>query len=391
MCLLTPLGKWVNDDQSKWIWFYSPCDNQIYERRQTDWGVYHYLVSQRNGQHKTFTFSHDSSDIPQDLQRATIIQRNPSRILCTGWSKDKPTHVEEPSTTLLDAIESLPLTQQWAFEHFHCTDDGQVIADAIRQGTAVAVSDGSFKNELGTAALVLEGQDSNNRILAGHLTPGPPSSQSSFQSELSGLYGIVLLVNTICRLHNIMEGKVCCACDGAQALAQAFAETRYFTVKTSKSNYDILSAIHTLLQASPIQWEHKHIKGHQEDDGNMVLDRWALLNIEMDGTAKAVWAFHQDEQPSNIEIEGEYWPLYIAGTKITGNLDEEITNFIHGENILHRWIEKECIPFRCVPTGQLGCVRTSDQEYGSSPQTMDSETHIRDLRRECRNETVEET
>jgi hypothetical protein len=343
MRLITPLGQWVDDDLPKWTWFYSPNEHRVYERRVTDWGVYRFLATQRNGRHKTFVYSNDSSDRPPDLQRATIIRRNPSRILCTGWSKEKSKQSVEINTTLEDAIESLPSSQQWAFQHFKCTDNGLTIAEAIRQGTAIAVSDGSFKNELGTAAFVIEGKDQTNRILAGHLTPGPPLSQSSFRSELSGLYGIVSLVNTICQFHHITEGKVCCACDGKQAIEQAFADPRYFTAHTSKSDYDILSAIHTLIKASPIQWEHKHVKGHQ-DDTDTELDRWAQLNIEMDGTAKAIWALHQDEQPPELEIEGEYWPLYIVGFKVTGNLDDIVTDHIHGSDLLTRWVAKERIP-----------------------------------------------
>jgi hypothetical protein len=42
------------------------------------------------------------------------------------------------------------------------TDKGAMIAPAISQGTAIAVSDGSYKDEFGTSAIVLEGKDSSN-------------------------------------------------------------------------------------------------------------------------------------------------------------------------------------------------------------------------------------
>ena len=344
MRLINPLGMWIDEEHAQWKWFYSPGENRIYERRSHDWGAYRFIFTQRHGRHKTFQYSQDVSDAPNDLQRATIIQRNPSRILCTGWSRDKEIPSDTPPTSLSELIDSLPESQRWAFEHFKCDDDGKTIAEAIRLGTAVAVSDGSFKNELGSAALVIEGSDSQHRILAGHLTPGPLSAQSSFRSELSGLYGIVLMVNTICRFYDITEGQVSCACDGEQAITQAFANPQYYHAQTVNSDFDLLSAIHTLLQDSPVKWQHRHVKGHQVEDETSTLDRWAILNNEMDGTAKAVWAFHQDEQPQNIEIEGEYWPLYLSSGKVTGNIDAEIRDYIHGEDLVQRWITKERIP-----------------------------------------------
>ena len=40
----------------------------------------------------------------------------------------------------------------WSVEEFADIDDGDTIADAIRRGIAVGVSDGSFKDSFGTGA-----------------------------------------------------------------------------------------------------------------------------------------------------------------------------------------------------------------------------------------------
>jgi hypothetical protein len=49
-------------------------------------------------------------------------------------------------------------------------------------------------------------------------------------------------------------------------------------------------ATRTILQSAPIQWTAHHVKGHQDDDLTAILDRWAVLNIEMDARAKTYWS-----------------------------------------------------------------------------------------------------
>jgi hypothetical protein len=46
------------------------------------------------------------------------------------------------------------------------------MASVIQDGTAIAVSNGSFKTEFGTSALVFEGGDSTNQIVAVNVVPG---------------------------------------------------------------------------------------------------------------------------------------------------------------------------------------------------------------------------
>jgi hypothetical protein len=50
-------------------------------------------------------------------------------------------------------------------------DGGRTLAEAIHQGRAIAVSDGSYKDGYGTAAYVLEGETVANRIVCALATP----------------------------------------------------------------------------------------------------------------------------------------------------------------------------------------------------------------------------
>jgi hypothetical protein len=69
-------------------------------------------------------------------------------------------------------------------------DQGAELAQAIIDGDAIAVSDGSFKEDYGTAGWTLRGQDDDIFMTGVNVTPGKSSTQSAFRSELSGLYGV---------------------------------------------------------------------------------------------------------------------------------------------------------------------------------------------------------
>lgn len=69
---------------------------------------------------------------------------------------------------------------------------------AICNDTAITLSDGSYKDGFGTAALIIEAEDDKHDIIIVNVVPGNPSDQSSYCSKLAGIYGQITLVNTIC-------------------------------------------------------------------------------------------------------------------------------------------------------------------------------------------------
>jgi hypothetical protein len=189
---------------------------------------------------------------------------------------------------LAEAIAALPPNSRWAVDRFDSTDNGMQVAQAIRDGVAIAVSDGSFKDGFGTSALVIEASDSTDNIIAVNIVPGNPDAQNLYRSELAGIFGQLTLVNVICKVHNITHGSITiCGCDGMSALTKVFNDD--VAVNIDGSQFDLLSAARSALKDSPISWTFRHIQGHQDDLIDAELDRWALLNIEMDSLAKMHW------------------------------------------------------------------------------------------------------
>jgi hypothetical protein len=216
------------------------------------------------------------------------------------------------------------------------TDDGSAIAAAIRAGTCTSVSDGSFKDQYGTAAWVIEAESSVNRCTGVNISPGAPSDQSAYRSEVSGLFGIATMIREICAFYNILDGTVQIGCDGLSALIQCTDPD--YVVKPTSPQFDLITATRAMLQQCPVTWIPHHVKGHQDDDLTARLDRWALLNIEMDTRAKLHWAetVDQPREPQST-ISGEPWSFWIKDKKICMNLHSSITMATRGQASLNYW------------------------------------------------------
>lgn len=213
---------------------------------------------------KCFTRIGHMANAPSYILRATVFALDPNRYVLSSFGLDAPVPSIPPVTTLAAAIANLHPGSQWAVQRFDATDDGFCIAQAIQDGTAIAVSDGSYKNGFGTSALIIEAADSRDNIIALNAVPGDPATQCSYRSELAGIFGQVILVNTICALHGITNGTIESGCDGEEALRQVFSRER--EANTVGSHFDLLSATRAALQASPVTWKFHHVKGHQDED-----------------------------------------------------------------------------------------------------------------------------
>ena len=90
-------------------------------------------------------------------------------------------------------------------------------------GTAIAVTDGSFKNTLGTAAFTLQPDldmrsDTHAYVMVNQ-TPGAPQDMDAYRAELGGIFGIIDLANQLCQEHHILSGAITVGCDCASILA----------------------------------------------------------------------------------------------------------------------------------------------------------------------------
>jgi len=178
------------------------------------------------------------------------------------------------------------------------------------------VSDGSYKDGSGTAAWMIQDMVSKNIMSGMTIIPGHPSNQSTYQSELGGIFSIVAMTHNICKYYAITQGKIQIACNGLGLFTQCFA--KYQHPSLSMAHFDLIMSIWKMINKTPIDWHWQHVAGHQEDKTNL-LDQWAERNIRMDAEAKAYWIKLNDQGFQHIShhLPGEGWTMWIDQIKLT--------------------------------------------------------------------------
>ena len=182
-------------------------------------------------------------------------------------------------------MEDMDESLHWALERIKIPrDNGRTITDRIEDGTMEVVSDGGLKDNLGTAGGTTKGLPADQGYKFQCRVPGIDDDQTSYQLELCGILGHVLVLTSIADQFNITEGKVTLGCNNKAALWKALGQN---TIHTGEPSFDILRVIHHNIKTSPIKWERKHVKGHQDRETKLHdLDPWAQANVEADRLAE---------------------------------------------------------------------------------------------------------
>jgi hypothetical protein len=127
------------------------------------------------------------------------------------------------------------------------SDDDAEIADALQEGTAAAVSNGSFKDAQGASAFIIEGSSSNGRLVGVNIMQGEEESQSPCRSKLGGVAGVLEALHCTCVAHSVTKGHVVVGLDGKQAMKEAFSK---WPLDPSHPDHDLLQRIRRMTQAS---------------------------------------------------------------------------------------------------------------------------------------------
>ena len=121
-------------------------------------------------------------------------------------------HENPESHTFIEALPPPTSPSNWAVEEVtqktKGKDNGTNVAAASQAGTARAVCDGSFKDEHGTAGFCIHGDDPMHQVEGCNRTPGTRADQSAHRSELGGVVGTLLILKSLCEVHNIQDGAV---------------------------------------------------------------------------------------------------------------------------------------------------------------------------------------
>ena len=335
-----------------WDWFLDRSNDSLYGRN-AEGGIDRYRRKPGRASHYAlgcFEWAEPAQDIPLSTVRATV-EKQGSLWVVRSTDIHQVAHPhssgpkDEEAPTLTQAIASLPTSIQWAvsdMEFNNLADDGATLAAAIQSPEgAIAVSDGSFKDSMGTACYIIEGPNARGGITCPVVAPGSSKDHSPYRSELTGLLGVAVLIHLLCKVHHIQQGSVTVACNGLAALKSSMEYQD--EVPPTTQHFDLIMAIRHWMWQSPVKWTTKHVKGHQDDQPYDVLDRWATLNQAMDTRAKARLALLQQQLRQRTApatpsaFEGEPWPLYFNGKKVSRDFVQRFYEHVSGPPALYHW------------------------------------------------------
>ena len=236
---------------------------------------------------------------------------------------------------------SPPPVTSWLMETHTDPHEIQDFCNAIHQGSARIMSDGSYKDGQSAAAYGTVGF--TNSALHGSIRiPGRQADQCSYRSELGGILANLTHVNNLCNTNNIKQGAVEIGCDSETALRNVFNK---HPITTKMASRDLLQACRHQLNVSLIQWTPRHVRGHQ-DTHHGTLDEWAISNIDCD--LRANERREQGEAtPPHILLSGETWRLRINGEVINSNIAETLSEHCSKDEAYDYWVERGRIAPNC--------------------------------------------
>jgi hypothetical protein len=341
--LRRPLGRWLRPTPSKWKWLYSPSEDRVYSRQpDATYAVFSIIPRQRRLRSPQYNSSSTATMVPHDAQRTTVSEQD-DFIWCHGSSASLPASL--PSTTIATAVTE---EDQWAIRSLDCSDNGLCLAQAISDGTAIALCDGSYKENFGTAGFVLQSNTTirQHRIIGANVTSGHPDEQNPYRSEVAGIFAIVVLVDAIVQIHKLTHGSIELGCDCESGLTAVFSHD-YDT--PNQPHHDLIHEIRRKIAASPLVWTNRHVRGHQDKHVSYhLLDPWSQLNVEMDGLAKAYWNDTYAEVAPFYPNHSFGWSLWIGHRKLSTWDRTALYNHANSTEILEHWSQRRKIPAELI-------------------------------------------
>ena len=275
------LGNWSSPPESTWKWLFSPNTELLYQPMGHITKVWKRTSNRGTlGRKSRFRYFTNSLAIPNDVIRATIHKVNENTLILTGWRQ----HHNNPHSYYTNRVYS-----DWILQHDATTaHTHQILAHSLRRNELIVVSDGSYykDNNIGGAAWVIENLQQTHRTFGNCPSPGPPSAQCAYRSELIGLLGAIMHVNHIANTFNIQAATVKLFCDGKSAIDAI--STKHIIIHNNRKHFDILQSIQQAKALHNINWQIQHVEGHSDELDNFDnLSRTQQLNVMVDRRAKA--------------------------------------------------------------------------------------------------------
>ena len=146
--LTVPLGDWLETSATlEWKWWFSISTKRVYTRNTANMGTASsIIVSPHRFSRFTMPTPH-LVHVPADARPVTVELRGTHTFAHCRSSPATPLHPYPIyPQSLSDSLLGLPVELQWIVRDFFPPDQGEAIAEGLRSGLAIAVTDGSYKD-----------------------------------------------------------------------------------------------------------------------------------------------------------------------------------------------------------------------------------------------------
>ena len=249
----------------------------------------------------------------------------------------------EMANTFEEYLQQLPPDKQWITHTIVLPDEEKLLqlASALRDGVGIGASDGSFKDGYGTAGFILTGRTMDVSIIGVAQCHGQRHLHDAYRAELTGLYALMVLVESLEKFYGVGRGKVTIACDNDAALDKCFDEESWCTVRDGQ--WDIIRSIKEMVANSPIKTITENVKGHSDKDKQWEdMTRMEQLNVHCDNIAtKFRILTTNDDNVIDEMLPGQGWRIRIKGRDIVSKMDENLHAHCSKGRIFDEWEKRQ--------------------------------------------------
>ena len=220
----------------------------------------------------------------------------------------------------------------WLWDSLRLVGDDDWLEGAIRDGTCVAVTDGSFIKQLVpdlcSAGFVLECSRGRGRIVGSF--PEVSRNACAYRGELLGLMAIHLILLAVNKVRPDLIGRVTLYSDCLGAL-RSISSLPSSRIPTRCKHSDILKNVMVNCRSLTFGIDYRHVRAHQDDRlAYECLSRAAQLNCQMDHLAKSViWGLQGRRLPPQDVFPLEPVAVFVGKNKLSSDTGAVVRYWAH--------------------------------------------------------------
>jgi hypothetical protein len=320
------LGPWTNTTHRKWDWKISWDTGDIIHIKPTGLNEYYSSVGGRTRINQVYR-RHKISDqaLPADALPCSVQLLRPGhvRFLNNGTAMPESDPVNAPFLTTLKSHGGA-----WMWEHIEADDnDFSWIADALKNGTIIAVTDGSYHQDMAPtisgAGWILYCFRTGKQVTGSFYEHSPTAG--AYRGELLGMLALHVFLYAVEDHFNLTgcPTHIWCDCKGALYAIKR----RRKRVSTGTKHADVFRALRGVRRKTKTDHQYSHVLAHQDDIMSWdCLSIQAQLNCICDSLAKAAVRRGHFATPrtGRQNLPFEKVAVYVGGTKQTSDVSSDL-------------------------------------------------------------------